>query len=43
LKNGRLMPRSARIGVYLFHAVSCRWRTRETYFLTILRILQRVL
>jgi hypothetical protein len=37
LKNSRLMPRSAHIGVYLVHAVSCRWRTRETYFLTIPR------
>jgi hypothetical protein len=26
------MPCSAHIGVYLIHAVSCRWWTRETYF-----------
>jgi hypothetical protein len=38
LKNSRLMPRCAHIGVYLVHAVSCRWRTRETYFPTIPRI-----
>jgi hypothetical protein len=27
----------AHIGVYLVHAVSCRWQTRETYFPTIPR------
>jgi hypothetical protein len=32
-----LMPRSAHIGVYLVHAVSCRRWTRETYFPTISR------
>jgi hypothetical protein len=35
LKNSWLMSRSAHIGVYLVHAVSCRWRTRKTYFPTI--------
>jgi hypothetical protein len=35
LKNSRLMPRSAHIGVYLVHAVSCRWETTEIYFPTI--------
>jgi hypothetical protein len=35
LKNNRLTPRSVHIGVHLVHAVSCRWRTRETYFPTI--------
>jgi hypothetical protein len=39
LTNNRLMLHSAHIGVYLVHAVSCRWRTRETYFPTIPRIL----
>jgi hypothetical protein len=34
LKNSRLMHRFAHIGVYLVHAVSCKWRTRETYFPT---------
>jgi hypothetical protein len=29
--------RSAHIGVYLVHAVSCNWRTSETYFPTIPR------
>jgi hypothetical protein len=37
LKNSRLMSPSAHIGVYLVHAVSCRWRTRGTYFPTIPR------
>jgi hypothetical protein len=37
-KNSQLMPRSSSIGVYLVHAVSYRWRTRETYFPTIPRI-----
>jgi hypothetical protein len=37
IKNSRLMARSAHIGVYAVHAVSCRWRTRETYFPTIIR------
>jgi hypothetical protein len=35
LKNSELMSRSAYIGVYLVHAISWRWQTRETYFLTI--------
>jgi hypothetical protein len=39
LKNSRLMPRSAHIGVYLVHAVSCRWWTRKSYFPNIPRIL----
>jgi hypothetical protein len=34
-KNSQLIPRSAHIGVYLVHAVSCRWQTRVTYFPTI--------
>jgi hypothetical protein len=38
LKNSRLIPRSAYIGVYLVHVISCRWRTRETHFPTIPRI-----
>jgi hypothetical protein len=38
VKNSRLMSRSAHIGVYLVHVVSCRWRTWETYFPTIPRI-----
>jgi hypothetical protein len=38
LKISRLTPRSAHIGVYLVHAVSSRWRTRETYFPTVPRI-----
>jgi hypothetical protein len=37
LKNSWLMPRSAHIGVYLVHDISCRLRTRETYFRTIPR------
>jgi hypothetical protein len=35
LKISRLMPHSTHISVHLVHAVSCRWRTRETYFPTI--------
>jgi hypothetical protein len=38
LKNSRLMLHSTHIGVYLFHAISCRWRTTETYFPTISHI-----
>jgi hypothetical protein len=34
LRNSRLMPCSAHIGVYLVHADSCRWRIRENYFPT---------
>jgi hypothetical protein len=41
LKNCRLMQRSAHISVYLVHAVSCRWRTSETYFPTIPRTIPR--
>jgi hypothetical protein len=43
LTNSRLMPRSAHIGVYLVHAVSCRWWTRESYFPTTPRILFEVI
>jgi hypothetical protein len=35
LKNSRLMPRSAHIGVHLVHAVYCRCWAMETYFPTI--------
>jgi hypothetical protein len=35
LKNSQQMSRSAHIGVYLVHAISCRWWTRETYFATV--------
>jgi hypothetical protein len=35
LRNSWLMPRSTHISVYVVRAVSCRWRTRETYFPTI--------
>jgi hypothetical protein len=38
LKNSRLMLRPTHIGVYLVQSVSCRQRTRETYFPTIPRI-----